>query len=32
MFLDIETVEICCLLADEVVENVKAVDIVKCHA
>lgn len=33
MFLDIETVEIRCLLAHEVVESVKAVDIiVKCHA
>lgn len=31
MFLDIETVEICCLLAREVVWNVEAVDFLKCH-
>lgn len=32
LFLDTETAEIYCFLIQEMVENVKAVDTVKCHA
>jgi len=32
VFLGIETADICCILAHEIVENTKAADVVKCHA